>query len=191
MGINAKLHRNNYIILPNLIDKDEAKDLANQFKLFCEDNKLKGDWLVEKSYAYRNYLPFLEILLDKTHYFSKLLGEPLLPTFSYSRIYYNKSVLPVHKDQQNCEIAITINLDCDMLWDIMIRTPYPDHRTEKITLNPGDAMLYYGTEALHWREEFQGTYYCGLFLCYVRSRGKLSSLTYEQMYTHGPGVFYE
>lgn len=188
--MNQELIDNNYIILPNFLHADQTVKLANEFKSFCQEKNLIGDWLVKDSSSYRNYLPFLEILLDKTHEISSIVGEPLLPTFSYSRIYHNKSNLPLHRDQQNCEIAVTINLDCDLLWDIWIRTPKPDSKSVSITMNKGDAMLYLGTEALHWREEYQGTYYCGLFLCYVRTRGNLYVPIYDQMYTHGPGVFY-
>lgn len=191
MGMNRELYNNNYIVLPQFLPVDQAKSLAVEFKQFCIDNNLKGDWQVEKSCAYRNYLPFLEILLDKTHEVSTIIDEPLLPTFSYSRIYQHQSTLPLHKDQESCEIVLTINLDCDIPWEIWIRTPYPENKSKPIILNPGDAMLYLGQEAYHWRNEYQGTYYCGLFLCYVKSRGKSASRTYNQMYTHGPGIFHD
>ena len=182
------MRRDNYIVIRNFIEEDKVHQMCEDYKKFCVDNNLKGDWLVEKCYSYHNYLPYLELLMHKSGYFSELIGEPVLPTFTYSRMYLKGSKLPIHRDQANCELNTSVNIGCDKLWDFMIHTPYPINESRRITLNPGDAIFYEGMGALHWREEFEGEYYCGAFLCYVRSRGEHVSCAYDHLYTHGPGV---
>ena len=47
----------------------------------------------------------------------------------------------------------------------------PDGKEVRVSLKPGDAMIYLGCTARHWREEYTGNWYTQCFLHYVRSRG--------------------
>jgi predicted 2-oxoglutarate/Fe(II)-dependent dioxygenase YbiX len=51
-------------------------------------------------------------------------------------------------------------------------------------LKPGDAMMYRGTIAEHWRDEYVGEEYVQVFLHYVRSRGECA-YTYFDRGEHG------
>ena len=188
MGLNPELVKNNYILLPNFIDVDKAKALSDEFKEFCNKEDMSGDWQVPLSQAYRNYISFLEIIVDRSHQVSEIVGEMVLPTSAYARISKHDAILEPHKDNASCEIVITINLDCDHPWEFWIRTPYPSNKSVSHVLNPGDAMLYLGQDAWHWRNKYEGQYYTGLFLCYVLSRGDCSFIAREQIFTHGPGI---
>ena len=53
-----------------------------------------------------------------------------------------------------CEISLTVNLDGDEEWPIWIETP--DGKEVRVSLKPGDAMIYLGCTARHWREEYKG-----------------------------------
>lgn len=172
MGMNRDLIDNNYIIVPQFLEQDIAINYANHFKKFCENNNVEGDWQVPTSSAFHNFLPFLELLIEKIPHVTSIVGEPLLPTYSYSRIYKNGNTLKRHTDRDVCEISLTVNLDCDEPWDIWIVTPKDEKKS--VTLTPGDAMIYLGCTAPHWREEFKGNYCSQVFLHYVRSRGKYS-----------------
>jgi len=92
-----------------------------------------------------------------------------LPTYSYARIYKNGSVLTRHTDRDACEISLTLHLHGDQSWPIWIETPSGEE--VKVDLKPGEAMLYLGKKAPHWRDEYGGEYYTQVFLHYVRSRG--------------------
>lgn len=164
--MNEELVKNNYILIKNFIDKDRAQNLAYEFR------KVSGKFLdsqVPNSPAQYNYMPFLEILCEKTPEVSKVLGETVLPCYSYARSYKKGAVLHRHKDRPACEISLTTNLDSDIDWPIFIQTP--DKREVSMSLQPGDSMLYLGTIADHWREEFTGEYCEQVFFHYVRSRG--------------------
>lgn len=176
--MNNQLIENNYIIIPSFISSDKAIKLGNEFKNYCENLNLQGDTQVPQSYSAYNYISFLEILCSKTQEISSILGEPVLPTYAYSRIYFKDSVLKRHIDRPACEISLTVNLNGDKEWPIFIKTPNGEEKS--VILNPGDAMMYLGITAQHWREHYEGEYYTQVFLHYVRSRGEYAEKYFDK-----------
>jgi len=167
--MNQQLIDNNYIYIPNFISQDHANYLYNRFINYCITEEVAGDEQAENSHAVYNYIDFLELLCEKTPEVRKFLGEPVLPTYTYARVYKEGSVLTPHKDRDACEVSLTIQLEGDAEWPIYIKKP----NGEEVSLNlkSGDAMLYLGCEAEHWRDQFQGSEYVQVFLHYVKSRG--------------------
>ena len=173
MSLRQQLLDNNYLVIDNFISKEKAKYLS--------------DWLItEKTYgrliqdprfnlglyaqAYQDAIPFVDLLCEKINQVSDLIGEKVLPTYAYSVIYENNSVLIRHKDRPACEISITLHLGGDAKWDLSIKKPNGEE--VKLNLNIGDAILYLGCEAEHWREgSYQGKNYNQAMLHYVRSNG--------------------
>jgi Rps23 Pro-64 3,4-dihydroxylase Tpa1-like proline 4-hydroxylase len=177
--MNKKLIENNYIVLTNFISKEKATDLSVEFLKYCEKNNLEGDSQAPNSYSQYNYISFLELLCEKTPEISSIIGETVLPTYSYSRVYKNGSELAFHTDRDACEISVTLHLDGDSTWPIWIETPSGEKRC--VELNPGDAMIYLGKIAPHWREPYTGEYYSQVFLHYVRSRGDCSYAYFDKV----------
>lgn len=167
--MNSKLIENNYIIIPNFIDKTRAINLGKEFIEHCNNVNPGGDDFVPEANSVYNYLPVLELLCEKTPQVSSILEEPVIPTYSYSRVYYNQIELKKHTDRDSCEISLTLHLHGDVPWEIYIETPQMEEKS--VILNPGDAMLYLGITAPHWRTPYPGQFYCQCFLHYVRSRG--------------------
>ena len=91
--MNLEIKTNNYIHLPNFIDSDTAKQLAIEFKEFTINNQSIGDEQAPNSSVEYNYISFLELLCEKTPEVSKFLGEKVLPTYSYARVYKEGSDL--------------------------------------------------------------------------------------------------
>jgi alkylated DNA repair dioxygenase AlkB len=168
--MNKSLEQNNFIIVPNFINNQRAKLLEKQFFELEELGKCVKDDQSPLSSSTHNYLPFLELLCEKTHEMNTLIGEPVLPTYTYARIYKNNDVLAKHKDRAACEISVSINLGGDASWTLGIEKP--NGQNAHIDLNVGDAMIYLGCVANHWRNDsFTGQNYVQAFLHYVRSRG--------------------
>lgn len=167
--MNPQIKDNNYLYIPNFISQDRALGLANSFVNYCVNKQLPGDGQAENSHSAYNYIDFLELLCEKTPEVSKFLGETVLPTYSYARVYKDGSTLTPHQDRDACEISLTLNLSGDADWPIYIKKP----NGEEVSLNlkSGDAMIYLGCDAEHWRNQFEGTQYVQLFMHYVRSRG--------------------
>ena len=168
--MNQKLLDNNYIILPNFISNYRANKLKDEFVEFSQKNNIEGDSQIPSSSADYNYISFLELLCEKTPEVSEILEETVLPTYTYARVYKNGSVLKKHSDRDSCEISLTLHLGGDKPWLIWIKTPEGEDCS--VELNPGDAMMYRGTIAEHWRDEYAGEEYVQVFLHYVRSRGE-------------------
>jgi predicted 2-oxoglutarate/Fe(II)-dependent dioxygenase YbiX len=167
--MNRLLVENNYIIIPNFISSYRSNKLKEDFSKFAKENNLGGDPQAFNSSAYHNYISFLELLCEKTPEVSEILEETVLPTYTYSRIYKKGSILEKHTDRDACEISLTLHLGGDSSWPIWIKTPSGEDKA--INLNPGDAMMYFGCDAEHWRNEYGGEEYVQVFLHYVRSRG--------------------
>ena len=168
--MNELITENNYIFIPNFISPQRATELANRFIKFCKDNNLDGDSQIPESHSVYNYVDFLELLCEKTPEVSKFLGETVLPTYTYARVYKQGATLDRHRDREACEISLTIHLTGDSEWPIYIQKP----NGEEVELNlaTGDAMMYRGNIADHWRNRFEGREYVQVFMHYVRSRGE-------------------
>jgi len=168
--LNAQLEQNNFLVVPNFISKDRAKVLHAKFKELEFFGHCTKDDQVPNSPAIYNFHPFIELLCEKIPEVSSLIEETVLPTYTYARIYKNAEVLSRHRDRPACEISLTLHLEGDAPWSISIQKPNGEEVS--VDLSPGDAMLYLGCTADHWRKEpFLGQNYSQVFLHYVRSNG--------------------
>ena len=165
--MNEKLIENNFMIVPNFISAERASDLAKEFNLYAEEFDITNDPQVDKCLGKYDYISFVELLCEKNVQVSQLVGETVLPTYTYARIYENGAVLTPHVDKEECEISLTVNLESDQPWSIWIQNP--QGQKQEVVLNSGDAMIYFGMTAPHWREEYTGNACTQLFMHYVRS----------------------
>lgn len=177
--MNQYIKDNNYIHIPNFISTERAAELAKSFIEFADQQKLSGDIQIPSSHSSYNYHGFLELLCEKTPEISKFLGEPVLPTYTYARVYHNGSVLERHRDREACEISITLHLSGDSEWPIYIQKPNGEE--VELNLRSGEGMMYLGCEAEHWRNKFEGTEYVQVFLHYVRSRGENAWAVFDKI----------
>lgn len=168
--MNPRLIENNYVHIPGFISPERAKILAKNFENFCKENNIGGDEQIPISSSTYNYIDFLELLCNSTPEVGEFIGENVLPSYTYSRVYKKGAELLVHKDRDACEISLTVHLDGDKEWPIFIKNPKGE--TISLNLKSGDAMIYLGCEAEHWRESYEGDKYVQVFLHYVRSRGE-------------------
>jgi len=168
--VNQDLEQNNFLFVPNFISQEHAQALSQKFYKLETSGQYTKDNQAPNSPAIYNFKPFLELLCQKTNEVTNLIEESVLPTYTYARIYKNGEVLARHRDRPACEISLTINIDGDAPWAIGIQKPLGEEIN--LDLNQGDAMLYLGCVADHWRDTpFSGQNYSQLFLHYVRSNG--------------------
>lgn len=177
--MNRQLIDNNFLVIKNFIDSKRAKSLYKEFKKYCEENYVGGDPQVPDTPGKYNYSSFLELLCEKTLEVSKIIEEPVLPTYCYTRIYKNGDVLKKHVDRDACEISMTLHLDGDLDWEIYVENPSGDEVPVK--LESGDALIYFGCDAPHWRNSFTGNFYSQVFLHYVRSKGERSYTYFDKV----------
>jgi hypothetical protein len=182
--MQLEIIQNNYLHVPGFITQDEARFLSKEFKEYCTKFNIPGDPQALNSHAMYDFLPFLRLLVDKIPEVNELLGEKVLPTYTYARVYKERSELLRHRDRPACEISLTVNLDKDYDWPIYFQRP--DGSEKNIELNPGDAVLYLGCQADHWRENFAGQEYTQLFMHYVRAYGSKSWAYFDKLQQQPP-----
>ena len=182
--MRLEIIQNNYLHVPGFITDDEAQLLAKEFKEHCTKFNIQGDPQAPNSHAMYNFLPFVKLLVKKISHVNELLGEEVLPTYTYARVYKNGSVLERHRDRPACEISFTINLEKDTDWPLYFQRP--DNSEAQAELTPGDAVLYLGCQADHWRNKFEGKEHTQLFMHYVRSNGTKSWAYFDKQQQQSP-----
>jgi len=173
VSLRQQLLDNNYLVIDNFISEEKAKELYKRFKNEANTNPqaFSHDSQCPKSLAMYDFRWFVELLIDKISFMSKVLEEPMFPTYSYARIYANQEVLEKHKDRHACEVSVTLHLDGDGTeWPIWFTKPNGDQVS--YNLKSGQAIIYLGMISEHWREAFQGQEHGQVFLHYVRGRGE-------------------
>ena len=170
--MQLQIIQNNYLYVPRFITSENALSLSKEFKDYCIKFNLQGDPQAPNSYSMYDFMPFLRLLVEKVPEVSELLGEKVLPTYTYARVYKEGSELLRHRDRPACEISFTLNLSKDKDWPIYFQRP--DESETFIELEPGDAVMYLGCQADHWRNKFEGQECVQLFMHYVRSYGSKS-----------------
>ncbi|MFC1772578.1 2OG-Fe(II) oxygenase [Pseudomonadota bacterium] len=153
---------------------------------------------------------FMETLMEMSlPHVSQVVGLELLPTYSYFRIYRQGDLLKPHIDRPACEISVTICLgfnngdqqDPDYRWPIYMdgsldyrhslkkanAMPLPNEGTGAL-LNPGDAVIYRGCEAKHWREAFPGDHHAQVFIHYVDKNGPYAENRFDKRPALGLGA---
>lgn len=162
--------QNNYIFLPGFISSEEAFLLAEDFKNYLSKfNERDETDPAQHVGSGLNWLPFIKLLVRKIPFISDALGENVLPTYTYARLQTTGHDLPSHRDRDACEISLSLNLKKDKDWGLWIEKPNKEF--VEINLNPGDAVMYLGCQASHWRNKFEGTEHIQAFFHYVRENG--------------------
>ena len=101
------------------------------------------------------------LLISKTKLMEQESGLKLFPTYSFWRMYTYNAELKPHKDRESCEISVTVNLGNDgTSWPIFM-DGIPVYQ------EPGDMVVYRGSDVLHGREELKGENHAQVFLHYT------------------------
>lgn len=114
---------------------------------------------VNGSYARYSYPPYKRAYYDIKEKLEKVLGKELYTTYYYDRFYFAGQELTPHQDRNGCEISVTLHISTNShrkTWPFYVRTPYQE--IHSVTFSPGDAVVYRGCDAIHWREELPSRY---------------------------------
>jgi predicted 2-oxoglutarate/Fe(II)-dependent dioxygenase YbiX len=173
MEIFEEFNEKGYIVLHDILSKEQCDELVNHFFKLKDEGLLVNDAQCPTSLSVYGDPLFDNVLEHLTPFFSEAAGIPLYPTYSYARIYEKGETLAIHKDRPSCEISATMLLGYSGdNWNIMFS--YDDEGKENVStlaLEPGSAALYKGTDINHWRDEFEGEWMCQVFFHYVNAEG--------------------
>ena len=186
--------KNKYVIIKQAIDKDLALFIYNYFlmqkqvydtcmqhRYFSPYENIIGhyegqDEQIPHTYSQYSNIAMETLMLKCQPIMEKSTGLKLQPSYTYARIYKKGDELKRHKDRFSCEISTTMNLGGDH-WDIYLEPSGKEGlKGIKVSLKPGDMLVYSGCELEHWREKFKGNECCQVFLHYNNKKTKGSKL---------------
>lgn len=130
--------------------------------------------------------PLIEILLQESlPAVEETTGKELIPTYSYARVYQAGEQLKPHIDRPSCEISVTVNVATKGEFS-PIYMQYAGHEPQNYILNPGDAVIYKGCEARHWRNPLKdGQLNVQFMLHYVDKNGPHSNRAKDRRPDYG------
>ncbi|MBA3667683.1 MAG: hypothetical protein H0W65_08170 [Sphingomonas sp.] len=164
-----------YQALPGFVPREVAtgflarlkSDLARQgiqLSQLERDSPLLGGKAAEL-YGH-HYPPMMFFLWGMTPAVRELVGEDLLPTYTYFRLYRQGDICKVHGDRPSCEhsVSLTLAYSDGISWPLevgrrVVAEPYErtdvqfDEADEmrSVPMEPGDAVLYQGVHRHHGR----------------------------------------
>lgn len=177
--MNQLLKSQKFAVIPDLITPERAASYAQEFIQYVDKFNPRADPQAPNSPAKYDFLPFTKLLVELLPRMSSELGEPLLPTYTYARIYRNGEVLERHTDRPACEISVTLNLKKDVDWPIYFKRL--DGSEVGLELSPGQGAMYYGYDMEHWREAYTGNEFVQVFMHYVRANGPYDWAVFDKM----------
>jgi hypothetical protein len=176
--------KNKYVIIKQAISKELATFVANYFSIKKQvyDTCLKqryispyesilgyyepADGQIPNTYSSYADIAMETLMLKCQPVMEKTTGLKLTPAYTYARIYKNGDVLKRHTDRFSCEISTTMNIGGDP-WPLYLEPSGKEGlKGIKISLKPGDMLVYSGCELEHWRNKFKGKECIQAFLHY-------------------------
>jgi Sulfotransferase family len=150
----AALERDRHCTLPSLIHPAHVGALARYYRALVQSGAWKlGDDQVERRHGWHNEPTARFFQHQLTDLVSRVAGEPLKTTYSYSSAYCGGATLRAHLDRQQCDFTLSLLIDRSAdsevdSWPLWFQAPAGRTR---VTLGLGDAVLFRGCELPHWR----------------------------------------
>ena len=146
---------------PTVIRNFYSTDLLKLLQLQCEQLRKSSQCEYDGTIFFRKQVhnhPMFKALhgfIDSDFLFS-VFGEEVKKTYVYVSMYdEGKGICPGHKDRPQCKYTIDLCINQKEPWAINVDG-------EDYFLNPGDALLYSGTDHWHYREKIQENNFCDL-----------------------------
>jgi hypothetical protein len=98
---------------------------------------------------------FTPIVLKRT-------GENLKPSYSFISHYDSEeSICPIHTDRPQCYLTLDVCLKQHMAWPLYVENKdLASQNSIEFVLEPGDALIYYGSRQPHWRKKIDPGNFC-------------------------------
>jgi hypothetical protein len=180
-------NNNNLLHISKLIPIEFCQFFTHVLMRQADLNGKQGDEQIPNAKAILDHEVMFETLQERLWpVIEGFVGEDLLPTYAYARLYSNGDELKVHSDRPACEVSVTIQLGRShhYAWPIYMGG-------QRFDMAEGDGIIYPGCGVDHWREPCNGPngYYSGqVFLHYVCKNGpyanEVGDSTNRDMYSY-------
>jgi hypothetical protein len=159
------------------------------FGLKLEDPRMQDVSYKNGSHTYGdgNDIFGISLLESITPIVSNILGNEVLPSYSYTRVYEKGTRLFSHRDRQSCEISMSITLanypNSTKQENFYISKNKDESDPLKLSIGTGDGLMFFGSSYsdgfYHWRDETDSDYMMQIFLHWVYKNGKFKDHAYE------------
>ena len=188
MSVSAEMFKTyGAVHVSGFLPKEIAQYLTHIMLVKNAENNIGGDTQCPNSITIGRGEAACEALLERCWpVMEAVVGEELIPTYSYARVYRNGDDLEKHTDRPSCEVSATIQLGRShhYAWPIFMGG-------QRFDMAEGDAVIYSGCDIEHWRNSCDGPngYYSGqVFLHYVRANGPHKEFAGDKRWTSHPFV---
>ena len=165
-------------VIENALSEEMCKYISLNMDLLFHTLGYPPDKITPRSTGY--YGPFfLEALLVHLQpLVEKTVSKRLYPTYSYGRIYYNKSFLKRHTDRPAGEYGVSCCIEKEVDWPIFFEKK--PGKVKSYEMNVGDICVYKGMEYPHWRRKYRGNKHTQVFLMYVDADGEYADQKWDK-----------
>ncbi len=168
-----------FTVIPDLVAPDQLAFMRAAMDLEERSGGLRIANNGVQQGSHNQYKPLAgELILDAVRpKLEQIIGRPLLPTYSFARIYETGMDLKVHRDRPACEISVSIPIHSEPAGqDWPLRVTDLGGTEHAPPQPPGTGLLYQGHRVKHWREPLEGQRQYQLFLHYVLANGDYAAL---------------
>ena len=189
-----------YLHVPNFIDETTLSLIRHylflRIKAGHSDYTVGGREVMDLQCPFSHSFyadPLAETILDRSaKAISSYIGEDVVPTYSFTRMYGRGDELIRHQDRESCEISASLAIARPKGSDI---SPLYFSRNQdgsdasSVFLENSDIVIYNGYDIWHWRDKFEDhKWYLQMFLHYVRANGPYKGHIYDKRPMLGIGI---
>ncbi len=178
-----------YMIVKNVLPKSFCEIIVNyaKFQALYDFTPESGD-SAQVLHTHSRYADFLmeAFLLYLQPIIETTIEQPLLPAYSYYRVYKHGDKLDPHIDRDACEVSASLAFGWKDAkpWAFKLSNdkeyidgteecfiPSSAENTIVIHLEPGDMLIYSGPKVKHWRDPLDTVAHVQAFFHYVLADG--------------------
>lgn len=189
--MDNKFKKDGYVVIKKALTAQTVELLKTEFHMirkndmiykgYPEDTKyISADEQVKNSFWWYGAYCFESIMVVLQKQIEEIIGKELYPCYTYARIMYKGADMAKHKDRPSCQYSATICIDQDPENEYPIYMENYKGKAKAIILQPGDMIVYNGTELNHWREEYQGKEHMQAFVHYVDKNGPFADYKFDK-----------
>ena len=176
--VDNELMMNHPLLIKNFIHESILNKMRMRMEFLKTDPETKGDthFFFRKEVPNDPFFSFLHHSLFHHEVMNKT-GLNVKPTYCFASMYYEGlGICPIHIDREQCYLTLDICIDQKEPWPLYVNAK--DHHSldqlsgvelqkvkdesDEYLMNPGDALIYFGSSQPHWRQRLGPGNYCDL-----------------------------
>jgi len=180
--MNQELKNKGYVIVRNFLPKELCDFLKVYYKIRRDTLDFTMDDQCPKSMSFYADTACETILLTATKKLSEIVDIPLIPQYSYTRIYQRGDELKKHTDRPECQFSATLCLarpEDEPISPIYMSKTDNEMDASELMLEVGDLCFYSGCTMHHWRKPFEQSWYLQTFIHYVDGNGEFGNRLFD------------